>query len=129
MTAGEVVARLLLQIFFVVIMLSILLIVSRSPDAGVIFGLAIILAIPGIIVTLVLYVPIEAACLRRQWRGLSWVLVPLGGVVAPWLLFPFSGNTNNFLAGVLGLSPLGAFWGLFWIITRPIYSRLKSLFE
>ena len=85
-----------------------------------IFILPVILGVPGALVSLLLLAPLERALDRRQLGGLIFLVGPLACAVAPWLLFPLAGNTNNFMAAAPMLSAIGAAWGLIWAITRPV---------
>jgi hypothetical protein len=98
---------------------------SRSADAGLILIYPFFLGIPGAIVTLAVFVPVEAAGVRRRARWISLLLIPLVGAAVPWFLFPLAGNLHNFVEGTVQLSWIGLVWGFLWVVTRPAYALLN----
>jgi hypothetical protein len=82
----------------------------------------LLLGIPGIIVSLAAFVPIEVVGIRWSARWVSFILIPLVGAVAPWLDFPLHGDLNNFIEAAQQQATVGFIWRLLWGLTRIIYA-------
>jgi hypothetical protein len=121
----EVIVRFLMQLVITVAGFWIYLARSQSSDAGLILYIPFFLGIPGLVVLLLVFAPLERL---GVWMGRRWLFlafIPLVGAAIPWALYPFAGNTQNFLNGVAMLSPIGFIWGLVWIATWPIYAAFS----
>jgi hypothetical protein len=95
----------------------LLAVILQVPQAGVIPGIALILAVPGAIVSFLVFAPIEAIGVKLGVPWVSMVLIPLVGAAVPWLLVPFVANRDEFLNGAGNLSWMGGAWGVLWVIT------------
>jgi hypothetical protein len=82
----------------------------------------IILGIPGIIVTVAMFVPIEVVGIRWSARWASLIFIPFVGAAAPWLDFPLHGDLNNFIEAARQETTFGFIWGLLWGLTRIVYA-------
>ena len=123
--ATEILVRFLMQLDITAVGFWLFISQSRSSNAGLALIYPLFLGIPGIIVILIIFAPIEAAGIKRGARWISLIAIPLVAAALPWLLFPFAGNLNNFIQGSVPLSGIGFVWGFLWVITRPIYAVFK----
>jgi hypothetical protein len=115
--AEQTTIRVLIQTGVVVVGAGLFAAVLQVPQAGVIPGIAVVLAIPGAIVSFLVFAPIEAAGVKLGAPRISMVLIPVVGAAVPWLLLPLAANKNEFLNGAGNLSWMGFAWGVLWVIT------------
>jgi hypothetical protein len=124
---SEIVLRFVMQIGVTTALIAgYMMLHSANSEAGLILMLPFFLGIPGLLVILLIFLPVEVAAIRWAKRWVALVLHPVIGAAVPWLLYPIAGNTQNFLNGAQMLTPLGLMWGILWSATALVYVAFRK---
>jgi hypothetical protein len=80
------------------------------------------LGIPGGLVILIIFVPLEFA-LKHRPLWMSSIAIPLAGAAVPWLVVPVLSPAKNAVDATWMISGIGLAWGILWAITRLFFRR------
>jgi hypothetical protein len=122
---GELAIRLLIQLVALVFVCW-WYIVSHGAEGRMILVIPLFLGIPGLIVSLCVFAPLELIAIHHGSRWIALTLLPFVGAIVPWLLYPMAKNTGNFIAASTMLSGYGFLWGVLWAATRLFYRGDKG---
>lgn len=93
---------------------------------GLMWLVALLLAVPAIGMALFIFAPIEWVAARFGVRWLAWIGTPLVGAGFPWLFEFIAPNRANFLAGIAQLCFLSGALGVLWTISSLTAAFLQQ---
>jgi hypothetical protein len=126
LNSSEAVARVLMLFGVVVVGFGAYLALSHNPDAFLALLIPFFLTIPGVLVVLLVFIPIENAGAKRGVRWISFLVIPLAAAALPWvLLIPRFNYTRDAVEGAAMLSGVAVILSLGWIATRIIYAAFS----